>query len=189
MPVWLKANQSVCTSWEFVVYIVTKRDFTEDYPCYHHHLPDLHVRDDPRQKDFLTVFVGFLSSVYCTSSRTVHTERTNQQPQSVSGARLLRRKVEDLVTNKVPREWVLLDNFQQYQWWATMRKILMTSHQKTEDKPAESLVGAYRAEWTHQWTAGSGITTKIPPLFDGPTSWFRYEELIDDWLDLTVLEA
>ena len=27
-----------------------------------------------------------------------------------------------------------------------------------------------------------------PPLFDGPTSWFKYEELIDYWLDLTVLE-
>ena len=26
-------------------------------------------------------------------------------------------------------------------------------------------------------------------LFDGSTSWFKYEELIDDWLDLTVLEA
>ena len=26
-------------------------------------------------------------------------------------------------------------------------------------------------------------------LFDGSTSWFKYEEMIDDWLDLTVLEA
>ena len=26
-------------------------------------------------------------------------------------------------------------------------------------------------------------------LFYGSTSWFKYEELIDDWLDLTVLEA
>ena len=38
-------------------------------------------------------------------------------------------------------------------------------------------------------TATSGIIIKIPPFFDGPTSWFKYEELIDDWLDLTVLEA
>ena len=29
-----------------------------------------------------------------------------------------------------------------------------------------------------------GITTKIPPLFDGKTSWFQYEELIHDWLDM-----
>ena len=30
---------------------------------------------------------------------------------------------------------------------------------------------------------------KDSPLFDGSTSWFKDEELIDDWLDLTVLEA
>ena len=41
------------------------------------------------------------------------------------------------------------------------------------DRPAESLVGASRAESADQWTAGSGITTKIPPLFDGSTSWFK----------------
>ena len=57
------------------------------------------------------------------------------------------------------------------------------------DRAAESLVGAYRKESTDQWTAGHGITTKIPPLFDGSTSWFKCEELIDDWLDLTVLEV
>ena len=47
---------------------------------------------------------------------------------------------------------------------------------KNKEKLAESMVGAYRAESTDQWTAGSGITTKIPPLFfDGLTSWFKYE--------------
>ena len=30
---------------------------------------------------------------------------------------------------------------------------------------------------------------RIPPHVDGSTSWFKYEELIGDWLDLTVLEA
>ena len=49
--------------------------------------------------------------------------------------------------------------------------------------------GAYRAEATDQWTASTGITGKIRPLFDESTSWFKYEELIDDWLDLTQLEA
>ena len=58
-----------------------------------------------------------------------------------------------------------------------------------KDRPAEFLFGTYRAESTNQWTAGSGITTKIPPLFDGSTYWFKYEEFIDDWLDLAVLEA
>ena len=32
-----------------------------------------------------------------------------------------------------------------------------------------------------------GITNKIPPAFDGKTSWFQYEDLIDDWVDLTTL--
>ena len=49
--------------------------------------------------------------------------------------------------------------------------------------------GAFRAESTDQWRTTSGITTKIPRLFNGLTSRFKYEELIDDWLDLTVLEA
>ena len=48
------------------------------------------------------------------------------------------------------------------------------------------MVGADRAESIDQWTAANGITTKIPPLVGGSTSWVKYEELIDDWLDLTV---
>ena len=51
------------------------------------------------------------------------------------------------------------------------------------------MVNAYRAESIDQWTVASGITTKIPALFVGTTTWFKYEELIDDWLDLTVLET
>ena len=60
---------------------------------------------------------------------------------------------------------------------------------ENRDKPAESMVGAYRVQSTDEWTAASGTSSNIPPLFDGSTSWFKYEELIDDWLDLTVLEA
>ena len=52
----------------------------------------------------------------------------------------------------------------------------------------ESMVGAYRAESTFDFSARSGITTKMPPLFGGSTSWFKYEELIENWSDLTVLE-
>ena len=57
------------------------------------------------------------------------------------------------------------------------------------------MVGAYHAESTdleiyiYTHTTGSGTTAKIPPLFDGSMSWFKYEELIDDSLDLTVLEG
>ena len=64
-------------------------------------------------------------------------------------------------------------------------EISVTSHHR----PAESLVGTHRAESADQWTAGSGITTKIPPLFNASTFCCKYEELIDDWLDLTQLEA
>ncbi len=34
----------------------------------------------------------------------------------------------------------------------------------------------------------SGMTPKIPPMYDGRTSWFQYEELIDDWLDMTSID-
>ena len=54
---------------------------------------------------------------------------------------------------------------------------------------AENLVGACRSESTNGWTASSGITSKNPPANDGTTSWFKCEELIEDWIDLTVLET
>ena len=31
--------------------------------------------------------------------------------------------------------------------------------------------------------------TKVPPQFDGQSSWFEYEDLIDDWLGITTLDA
>ena len=67
----------------------------------------------------------------------------------------------------------------------TKKKILVASHPSI--KPAKSLVGAYRAEATDQWTGG--ITVKIPPLYDVSTSWLKYEELIDYCLNLKELEA
>ena len=32
------------------------------------------------------------------------------------------------------------------------------------------------------------VTTKVPPAYDGRSSWFAYEEAIDDWVDITELE-
>ena len=62
-----------------------------------------------------------------------------------------------------------------------MRKLL-TTYFSTENpnKKAEAMVGAFRAQSTDEWTAASGITSKIPPLVDGSTSWFKCEELLDD---------
>ena len=56
----------------------------------------------------------------------------------------------------------------------------MTSHLKTKKNPPNLQL---------EHITGSRITTKIPTLFDGTPSGFKYDELIDDWLDLTVLEA
>ena len=33
------------------------------------------------------------------------------------------------------------------------------------------------------------VTTKVPPGFDGKTPWFAFEDAIDDWCDITELEA
>ena len=32
------------------------------------------------------------------------------------------------------------------------------------------------------------VTTKAPPGFDGKTSWFAFEDAIDDWCAITELE-
>ena len=48
----------------------------------------------------------------------------------------------------------------------------------------------YDHEDTYVWMTGDHIeslaaqvSTKVPPGFDGRTSWFAYEEAIDDWVD------
>ena len=33
------------------------------------------------------------------------------------------------------------------------------------------------------------MTAKQPPSYDGKVSWFRYEELVDDWVTITTVEA
>ena len=33
------------------------------------------------------------------------------------------------------------------------------------------------------------VTTKVPPGFQGKTSWFAFEDAIDDWCDITELET
>ena len=90
--------------------------------------------------------------------------------------------IEDLVTNEVLLKKYCSSMSDYEDDFNDVQSFSSTS-------PAESLGGAYRAEATDPWTASSGITVKKPPIVDVPTSWFKYEELIDDWLDLSVLEA
>ena len=33
------------------------------------------------------------------------------------------------------------------------------------------------------------MTTKVPPQFEGKTSWFAFEDASDDWCDITELES
>ena len=33
------------------------------------------------------------------------------------------------------------------------------------------------------------MTPKIPSSFDGQSSWFGFEDLIDDWVSITTLSA
>ena len=51
--------------------------------------------------------------------------------------------------------------------------------------PSEYMVGAYRAEQTKDWSLESRINPKNPPSIDGTTSWFKYEERIEDWLEVS----
>ena len=55
-------------------------------------------------------FCGFLSRVNCILSRTVSTEHTSNR-RVVAGRCCLVVLVGDLVANRVPREWILLENF------------------------------------------------------------------------------
>ena len=38
------------------------------------------------------------------------------------------------------------------------------------------------------WNPHQISTTKIPPSFNGQTSWFAYEDAIDEWCDITELD-
>ena len=38
-----------------------------------------------------------------------------------------------------------------------------------------------------QHTSGAYVTTKIPPSYNGQTLWFTYEDMVEDWSDLTEL--
>eukprot|EP00439_Symbiodinium_sp_Y106_P034128 s7598_g4.t1 len=41
----------------------------------------------------------------------------------------------------------------------------------------------------HRLSAFQQVTTRVPPSYDGRSSWFAYEDAIDDWCDITELDA
>ena len=48
---------------------------------------------------------------------------------------------------------------------------------------------AYAAASHSENRMGIKMTPKVPPQFDGQSSWFEHEDLIDDWLGITTLDA
>ena len=71
----------------------------------------------------------------------------------------------------------------------------MASYLDEEEDEYDAFAVGRRYE--HQRTIGKGnlpmnmfqqVSTKIAPAYDGSTSWFSYEEAIDDWLDITELD-
>ena len=48
---------------------------------------------------------------------------------------------------------------------------------------------AYAATSHSENRMGIKMTPKVPPQFDGQSRWFEYEDLIDDWLGITTLDA
>ena len=37
--------------------------------------------------------------------------------------------------------------------------------------------------------AAHPVTTEVPPGYDGTTSWFKYSDAVEEWCDLTKVEA
>ena len=37
--------------------------------------------------------------------------------------------------------------------------------------------------------AAHPVTTEVPPGYDGTTNWFRYADAVEEWCDLTKIEA
>ena len=37
--------------------------------------------------------------------------------------------------------------------------------------------------------AAHPVTTEVPPGYDGTTSWFKYFDAVEEWCDLTKVEA
>ena len=43
------------------------------------------------------------------------------------------------------------------------------------------------SSWPDHHSTGIRMTPKVPPTFDGQSSWFEFEDLIDDWMGITTL--
>ena len=58
-----------------------------------------------------------------------------------------------------------------------------------DHQPAASSDGLAYAVDREPHNTAIRMKPKIPPTFDGQSSWFEFEDLIDDWLGITTLTA
>ena len=58
-----------------------------------------------------------------------------------------------------------------------------------DHQPAVSSDGLAYAVDREPHNTAIRMTPKMPPTFDGQSSWFEFEDLIDDWLGITTLTA
>ena len=64
--------------------------------------------------------------------------------------------------------------------------MIMDEHEYEEDDAdSNDAFASYEKELLGH---GTKMTHKIPPAFDGDTSWFAFEEVVDDWITLTSLD-
>ena len=58
-----------------------------------------------------------------------------------------------------------------------------------EEPDGEALAAGNRSlEELQRLSAFQQVTTKVPPSYDGRSSWFAFEDAVDDWCDITELE-
>ena len=148
------------------------------------HLTDLSSVSIQKRKNPCS-FCGVL--VWCLlCSRHVQSTQKEQNDNHKVVAELVVSEEEDLVVRKVPLIWYCSKS-QQY-WRPTMRKLLTTSLQQISIKRPTLWLDHFARIQQMNGQLQVESLEKNPPLFDGSTSWFKYEELIEDWLDLTVIQ-
>ena len=105
MLVWLKANQSDRTSFEFVGVRNDERDILGTPCC---HLPDLQRHRRSREERIIAVlWVLVLCPLYLVTY-SLH-GKNKSTIKSGSGARL-NKELQDFVSYKVPRVWVSIED-------------------------------------------------------------------------------
>ena len=59
--------------------------------------------------------------------------------------------------------------------------------QETNQQQADHPDGMALVVDREHHSTGIRMTPKVPPTFDGQSSWFEFEDLIDDWMGITTL--